>query len=60
MFVKSEKGMVTGLVIIAVQPKELTIVNLVGIIDPAKIGRLSGQLGIPKIEPLEAGKGGRP
>ena len=56
VFVKQEGGVVTGLVIIAVEPKELTIVNLVGRIDPAKIGRLSGQFGIPKLEPLEAGK----
>ena len=56
IFVKSENGMVTGLVIIAAEAKELTIVNLVGQMDPAKIGRLSGQLGIPRLEPLEGAK----
>jgi hypothetical protein len=38
-----------GLAIIAADPRELTIVNIVGSIDLAKLSRLQGQFGVPKI-----------
>lgn len=38
-----------GVAIIAAQPRELTIVNIVGSIDLAKLARLQGQFGVPKI-----------
>jgi len=38
-----------GLVIIAAEPRELTIVNLVGIIDLDKLASLEGNFGIPKV-----------
>ncbi|HUA24306.1 MAG TPA: DUF4252 domain-containing protein [Steroidobacteraceae bacterium] len=38
-----------GLAIIAADPRELTIVNIVGSIDLAKLARLQGQFGVPKI-----------
>lgn len=41
---------VTGMVIISAEPKELTIVNIVGPIDLNRLAGLGGQLGIPKIE----------
>ncbi len=40
---------ITGLVIIAAEPRELTIVNLVGPIDLDRLAGLQGQFGIPKI-----------
>jgi Domain of unknown function (DUF4252) len=51
VFFKMEGDNVMGLAIIASEPKELTIVNLVGLIDPSKLSQLSGHFGIPKIEP---------
>ena len=36
-----------GLAIIAAEPKELTVVNLVGQINLAQLGALQGQLGMP-------------
>lgn len=38
-----------GMLIIAVKANELTIVNLVGKIDPGSLGRVGGQLGIPNL-----------
>jgi hypothetical protein len=39
-----------GVAILAVEPRKLTIVNLVGTIDLEKLRRLEGEFGIPKLE----------
>ena len=38
-----------GVAIIATEPRELTIVNIVGPIDLARLARLQGQFGVPKV-----------
>jgi hypothetical protein len=38
-----------GVAIIAAQPRQLTIVNIVGSINLAKLARLQGQFGVPKV-----------
>jgi hypothetical protein len=38
-----------GVAIIAAQPRQLTIVNIVGSISLAKLARLQGQFGVPKV-----------
>ncbi len=43
------EGKLAGIVLIAAEPKELTVVSLVGAIDPSQLGDLSGQFGIPKL-----------
>ena len=49
------KGAETGgLAILVAEPKELTIVNILGSIDLNKLRALEGQFGIPKL-PLESG-----
>ena len=40
---------VAGLVIISAEPKEFTVVNLVGPVDLDKLGSLEGQFGIPRM-----------
>jgi hypothetical protein len=40
---------IVGLVVIAAEPRELTIVNLVGPIDLDKLANLEGQFGIPRV-----------
>jgi hypothetical protein len=40
-----------GLAILVAQPAELTVVNIVGPIDLAKLGALQGQFGIPPLPP---------
>lgn len=50
VFLRHDGNRVSGLAIIAAEPKELTIVSIVGEIDPSQINELSGHFGIPKVE----------
>jgi hypothetical protein len=45
---------IAGLVVIATEPKELTIVNIVGPIDLDRLSQLDGQFGIPRITKKES------
>ena len=47
---KMDKGKIAGLVVIAAEPKEFTIVNIVGPIDLDQLSSLGGQFGIPKVD----------
>ena len=47
---------VIGLAIIASEPRELTLVNIVGPIDLEKLSRLQGQFGIPKLDLEQGGR----
>ena len=40
---------INGLVIVAAEPREFTVVNIVGNIDVEKLSRLEGEFGIPRI-----------
>jgi hypothetical protein len=48
---------VIGLAIIAADPTELTVVNIIGPIDLEKVRQLEGQFGIPKLDLGEGAKG---
>lgn len=50
VFFDTRDDMIRGLVVIAAEPRELTIVNIVGPIDVEKLTDLGGQFGIPKLE----------
>ena len=50
VFLRSENNQITGLAVIAAEPKELTIVHIAGSIRPEDLSRLGGQFGIPKID----------
>ena len=43
-------GQLGGVVVIAAEPKELTVVNIIGNLDPAKLADLGGEFGIPRFE----------
>jgi hypothetical protein len=47
IFVALEKDRITSLALIASKPRELTIVYIVGSIDPKQLGKLAGPLQIP-------------
>lgn len=49
-FKNSTPNQIGGLVVIAAEPKELTIVNISGVIQPEDLADLSGQFGLPKLE----------
>ncbi|MGA3040906.1 MAG: DUF4252 domain-containing protein [Bryobacteraceae bacterium] len=54
VYIKSDAKGIGGLAIIATEPKELTLVNIVGAIDLDALSELGGQFGIP--EGLEVDK----
>lgn len=49
IFFRVENDRVTGLAIIAAEPRELTFVHIDGPIDIEQLTKLSGQFGIPKV-----------
>jgi hypothetical protein len=50
VFLRSDGNQVTGLTVIVTGPKELTVVNVVGPINPEDLRDLGGQFGIPKLD----------
>ena len=58
IYVSVDRGVANGLAIIAAEPREFTIVNIVGSINLAKLRRLEGKFGIPKLD-LPDGKDGQ-
>ena len=59
IFVKKDGSNVAGLVIIAAEPKELTVVHIDGPIDLDELSELGGHMGIPKIEGQKSEKSDR-
>ncbi len=49
VFVKSDGQKIQGLVVVSAEPTELTVVNLVGTIDPDQVKDLGGRFGIPDL-----------
>ncbi|MBZ5622265.1 MAG: DUF4252 domain-containing protein [Acidobacteriia bacterium] len=50
VYLRNENKKITGVAIIAAQPKELTVVNIVGPVDLDSLADLSGHFNIPKLE----------
>ena len=50
IYLRSENQKTIGLAIISEEPKELTVVVISGAIDLERLGKLSGNLGIPPLE----------
>src|SRR5262245_24204630 len=50
VFMMTEGALIKGIAVVAAQPRELTVVNVVGPIDIDKLSRLQGQFGIPKLD----------
>ncbi len=50
IYVKPKGDRIGGLVILAAEPKELSIVNIVGTIDLDQLSDLGGQFGIPRMD----------
>jgi hypothetical protein len=47
IYVKTEGGQTAGIAVLAYEPKELTIVSILGQIDLERLGELGGRFGIP-------------
>ena len=50
IYIMLEKNQAIGLAVIASEPRQFTIVNIVGAIDLDKLHKLEGQLGVPKLD----------
>lgn len=51
VFVKADaNGIIGGIAVIATEPRELTVVNVVGTLDPAQISDLGGRFHIPVLD----------
>ena len=50
IYVKTDGKQTQGIVVVSAEPRELTVVQIIGPIDPAVLSELSGNLGIPKID----------
>jgi len=50
VWVRSENGKVTGIAILASQPRQLTVANLVGKVELDTLADLGGHFGLPKIK----------
>jgi len=49
VYVSLVGGNINGLTVLSAEPKELTIVNIIGPVDLEKLARLEGNLGIPNL-----------
>jgi hypothetical protein len=59
IYIMVDHDQAVGLAIIASEPRQFTIVNIVGAIDLDKLHRLEGQFGVPKLD-IDASKAGKP
>jgi hypothetical protein len=50
IYIMLDKNQAVGLAVIASEPRQFTIVNIVGAIDLDKLHKLEGQLGVPKLD----------
>jgi hypothetical protein len=50
VFIKTDGKQIQGIVVLAAEPRELTLVVIDGSIDPAQLRDLSGHFGIPKLD----------
>jgi len=50
VYFKTANDRIEGLAVIAAEPQEFTVVNIVGPIDPEQLANLGGQFGIPRME----------
>jgi hypothetical protein len=50
VYLCAENDKILGLAVVASEPREFTIVNIVGSIDIDKLAKLEGQFGIPKVD----------
>jgi hypothetical protein len=57
VYVRNENKKITGLAIIASEPKQLTVVNIVGPVDLDSLADLSGHFGLPKLESVPPARG---
>ena len=56
IFTRTQGDKISGLIIVSAEPKELTVVNIIGAIDIAKLSQLERRFGIPDLGDMDDGK----
>ena len=56
IYTMTQGNQITGLAIVAAEPKELTVVNIVGPINLENLSKLEGHMGIPHLDIKEKDK----
>mgnify|MGYP002381389989 CR=1 FL=1 len=56
VYIRTEGGQIAGLTVLAAEPKQLTIVNIVGSITPEDLADLGGNFGIPRLDGMSGSK----
>ncbi|MDE3166499.1 MAG: DUF4252 domain-containing protein, partial [Acidobacteriota bacterium] len=51
VWVRRESGKVTGIALLATEPREFTVANIVGNVNLDSLADLGGQFGLPKLKP---------
>ncbi len=51
VWVRHESGKVTGIALLATEPREFTVANIVGNVNLESLADLGGQFGLPKLKP---------
>jgi len=49
VYLKSDGKLFQGLVVVSAEPKELTVVQIIGLLDPSALNALGGSFGIPSM-----------
>ena len=49
VYLMTANDRISGLAVLATQPKELTVVNIIGPVDLSKLSELEGQFGVPEL-----------
>lgn len=61
VYLRSDGDRILGIVVVAAEPEELTVVQIAGSLNPEDLKMLGGQFGIPKMElDMRPRRGGRP
>ncbi len=47
IYFRRENGKISGITIVSAEPKQLTVVHIVGLLEPEDVARLGGNFGIP-------------
>lgn len=58
VYIRTDNGQIAGLTVLAAEPRQLTIVNIVGQINPEDLTDLGGNFGIPRMDGV-SGKGSK-
>ncbi len=57
IYFRRENGKISGITIVSAEPKQLTVVHIIGLLEPGDLAKLGGNFGIPDMSWGPAGEG---